>query len=140
MDLEAIQSMWAKDSIIDDVLLDEASMRIPQLHAKYLSLHNEYSLLIKKASHELKTLNHKKTLYCSGKAPPDDYTEPFPYKVMKSDVLSWVAVDESIQKVEMKLHYYDTVLNCCSEILKQIHQMSYNIRNTIEWRRFTNGI
>ena len=140
MDLEAIQSMWAKDSIIDDVLLDEASLKIPQLHAKYLSLHNEYSLLIKKASHELKTLHHKKTLYYSGKAPPEDYDEPFPYKVMKSDVVSWVAVDESIQKVEMKLHYYDTVLNCVSEILKQIHQMSYNIKNMIEWRRFTNGI
>lgn len=140
MDLEAIQNAWAKDSIIDDVLLDEASMKIPQLHAKYLSLHNEYSLLNKKATHELKTLHHKKSLYYSGKAPPEEYDEPFPYKVMKSDVASWVAVDESIQKVEMKLHYYDTVLNCVSEILKQIHQMSYNIRNTIEWRRFTNGI
>ena len=140
MDLEAIQSMWAKDSVIDDVLLDEASMKIPQLHAKYLSLHNEYSLLIKKATHELKTLTHKKTLYYSGKAAPEDYDEPFPYKVMKSDVQSWVAVDESIQRVEMKLCYYDTVMSCVSEILKQIHQMSYNIKNMIEWRRFTNGI
>lgn len=141
MDLEAIQSMWAKDSVIDDVLLDEASLRIPQLHAKYLSLHNEFSLLNKKATHELKTLSHKKTLYYSGKDLPEEYEkEPFPYKVMKSDVLSWVAVDESIQKVEMKLHYYDTVLNCVAEILKQIHQMSYNIKNMIEWRRFTSGI
>ena len=140
MDLEAIQDMWAKDSIIDDVLLDEASLKIPQLHAKYLSLHNEFSLLNKKANHELKSLTHKKTLYYSGKLPPEEYDEPFPYKVMKSDVQSWVAVDEQIQKVEMKLHYYDTVLNCLSDILKQVHQMSYNIKNMIEWRRFTNGI
>ena len=141
MDLEAIQSMWAKDSVIDDVLLDEASLRIPQLHAKYLSLHNEFSLLNKKATHELKTLSHKKTLYYSGKDLPEEYEkEPFPYKVMKSDVLSWVAVDEQIQKVEMKLCYYDTVLNAVTEIIKQIHQMSYNIKNMIEWRRFTNGV
>ena len=140
MDLETIQDMWAKDSVIDDVLLDEASLKIPQLHAKYLSLHNEYNLLIKKATHELKTLTHKKTLYYSGKASPEEYTEPFPYKVMKSDVLSWVAVDEQIQKVEMKLCYYDTVVSCVAEILKQIHQMSYNIKNIIEWRKFTNGI
>ena len=103
--------MWTKDSVIDDVLLDEASMKIPQLHAKYISLHNEVSLLNKKACQELKTLTHKKTLYYSGKADPEDYTEPFPYKVMKSDVMSWVAVDEQIQKVEMKLQYYDTLLN-----------------------------
>ena len=140
MDLETIQSMWAKDSVIDDVLLDEASLKIPQLHAKYLSLHNEFSLLNKKANQELKSLTHKKTLYYSGKAAPEEYNEPFPYKVMKSDVLSWVAVDEQIQKVEMKLCYYDTVLNAVTEIIKQIHQMSYNIKNMIEWRRFTNGI
>ena len=141
MDLETIQSMWAKDSVIDDVLLDEASIKIPQLHSKYLSLHNEFSLLHKKATHELKTLQHKKTLYYSGKDLPEEYEkEPFPYKVMKSDVLSWVAVDETIQKVEMKLHYYETVLHCVTEILKQVHQMSYNIKNMIEWRRFTTGI
>ena len=140
MDLETIQEMWVKDSVIDDVLLDEASLKIPQLHAKYLSLHNEFSLLNKKANQELKSLTHKKTLYYSGKAAPEEYNEPFPYKVMKSDVLSWVAVDEQIQKVEMKLCYYDTVLNAVTEIIKQIHQMSYNIKNMIEWRRFTNGI
>jgi hypothetical protein len=140
MDLETIQSMWAKDSVIDDVLLDEASLKIPQLHAKYLALHNEFSLLNKKANQELKSLTHKKTLYYSGKAAPEEYDEPFPYKVMKSDVLSWVAVDEQIQKVEMKLCYYDTVLNAVTEIIKQIHQMSYNIKNMIEWRRFTNGV
>ena len=37
MDLEAIQGMWAKDSIIDDILIDEAAIKIPQLHSKYLS-------------------------------------------------------------------------------------------------------
>jgi len=41
--------------------------------------------------------------------------------------------------VEMKLCYYDTVVSCVAEILKQIHQMSYNIRNTIQWRAFVNG-
>ena len=140
MDLETIQSMWAKDSVIDDVLLDEASLKIPQLHAKYLALYNEFSLLNKKANHELKSLTHKKTLYYSGKAAPEEYNEPFPYKVMKSDVLSWVAVDEQIQKVEMKLCYYDTVLNAVTEIIKQIHQMSYTISNIIKWRTFTGGV
>ena len=139
--LEKITDMWSQDSVIDDILLDEASIKIPQLHAKYLGFHTEFSLLHKKATHELKTLQHKKTLYYSGKDLPEEYEkEPFPYKVMKSDVLSWVAVDESIQKVEMKLHYYDTVLATVAEILKQVHQMSYNIKNIIEWRRFTNGV
>ena len=141
MDLQTITKMWKEDSQVDQVMLDEASLKIPQLHQKYMELMSEFNLLRKKKRQELKRLEHKKALYYSGKAAPEEYeAEPFNYKVMKSDVLSWVAVDEQIQKVEMKLCYYDTVLNCVTEILKQIHQMSYNIKNMIEWRRFTNGI
>lgn len=131
--------MWEKDSKIDDVMLDESSLRIPQIHQKYLSLHNEFSLLSKKASQELKRLQHKKWLYYSGKEVPDD-AEPFPYKVIKSDIQNWMGVDNDIMKVEMKLEYYSVILNCLSEILKQVHQMTYHIKQCIEWRRFVSGV
>ena len=139
MDLESIQQMWEKDSKIDDVMLDESSIRIPQLHHKYITLHNEFSLLNKKASQELRKLQHKKWLYYSGKEVPED-AEPFPYKVIKSDVPHWVQIDDDVMKVEMKLEYYDVVLHTLSDILKQVHQLSYNIKNAIEWRRFVGGV
>lgn len=131
--------MWEQDSKIDDVMLDESSIRIPQLHHKYITLHNEYSLLSKKASQELKRLQHKKWLYYSGKEVPED-SEPFPYKVIKSDVVHWVQIDDDVMKVEMKLEYYDVVLHTLSDILKQVHQLSYNIKNAITWRMFVNGV
>ena len=140
MNLEDIQEMWAKDSVIDDVMLDSSSMKIPQLHAKYITLHNEYSLLLKKAKQEQNRVVHLRTLYYSGRGTPDMYEDsPFDYKLIKSEVPSWVAVDESVNKVEMKVALYETTLNSLSDILKQIHQMSYNIKNMIEWRRFVNG-
>ena len=141
MNLEEIQNLWKKDSKIDDVLLDEAALKIPQLHQKYLTLLSEFTLLWKKKKQELKALQHKKWLYYSGKASPEEYEEqPFEYKVMKSDVNNWIAVDEQIQRVEMQIDYYNTTVNVLSEILKQVHQLSYNIKNAIEWRRFTNGV
>ena len=141
MNLEEIQNLWKKDSQIDEVMLDEAALKIPQLHHKYLTLYSEYTLLAKKKGQELKALQHKKWLYYSGKAAPEEYEEkPFDYKVMKSDVAQWVAVDEQIQKVEMQIDNYNVTVNTLSEILKQIHQLSYNIKNAIEWRRFTGGV
>lgn len=132
--------MWAKDSVIDDVMLDSSSMKIPQLHAKYITLHNEYSLLLKKAKQEHNRIIHLRTLYYSGRGTPDMYEDaPFDYKLIKSEVPSWVAVDASVNKVEMKVALYETTLNSLSDILKQIHQMSYNIKNMIEWRRFVGG-
>ena len=132
--------MWAKDSVIDDVMLDSSSMRIPQLHAKYITLHNEYSLLLKKAKQEQNRIIHLRTLYYSGRGTPEMYEDsPFDYKLIRSEVPSWVAVDESVNKVEMKVALYEVTLNTLSDVLKQIHQMSYNIKNMIEWRRFVSG-
>ena len=83
MDLEQIQSMWENDSKVDDVMLDQASLKIPQLHQKYLSLHSNFSLLLKKARQQHKKLSHNKWLYYSGKAAPEEYEDkPFNYKVM----------------------------------------------------------
>lgn len=140
MDLATITQMWKEDSKVDQVMLDEASLKIPQLHQKYLELLNEFNLLRKKKRQELKRLEHKKTLYYSGKAAPEEYeAEPFNYKVMKSDVPGWVAVDEQVNKIEMQLEYYDEVTETLREILKQVHQLSYNIKNAIQWRTFTSG-
>ena len=140
MNLEIINEMWSKDSKIDDVMLDNASLAIPQLHQKYLTLLTEFNLLQKKKSQDLKKLQHKKWLYYSGKAAPEEYEDkPFQYKVMKSDVPNWVSVDDDICKVEMQLDYYNAVIRTLEEILKQVHQMSYNIKNSIQWRSFIGG-
>ena len=139
MDLQHIQEMWERDSKIDDVMLDNASLAIPQLHSKYINLFNEYSLLSKKAKQQYKVIQHKKWLYYSGKEVPED-AEPFQHKVIKSDVANWIAVDQDIQKVEMKIDYYDVVLDTLRDILKQVHQMTYHIKQCIEWRRFVNGV
>jgi len=132
--------MWAKDSVIDDVLLDEASIKIPQLHSKYITLHSEFTLLLKKAKQEHNKIIHLRTLYYSGRGTPEMYEEtPFDFKLIRSEVPSWVAVDETVNKVEMKVVLYETTLNTLSEILKQIHQLSFNIKNMIAWRQFVNG-
>ena len=70
IDLNKINEMWEKDSKIDDVMLDQSTLKIPQLHQKYLSLHGEFKLLLAKKNQELKRMQHSKWLYYSGKANP----------------------------------------------------------------------
>lgn len=132
--------MWKKDSQIDDVLLDNAALQIPQLHNKYLTLLSEYNLLVKKKEQELKRIKHNRWLYYSGKAAPEEYeNEPFPHKVIKADIQNWMGVDDKIQKVEMQIDYYLTVSDTLREILRQINQLTYNIKSAIEWRKFVGG-
>ena len=141
MDLDKINEMWKKDSVIDDVLIDKAAINIPQLHQKYMTLHSEYTLLLKKKKLELRKMQHKKWLYYSGKADPSEYeAEPFNHKIMKGDVNYWVDVDEAVQRCELKVEYYCATIKTLEEILKQVNQMSFNIKNVIEWRRFVGGM
>jgi hypothetical protein len=141
MDIDKINEMWEKDAVIDDILLDQASLKIPQLHQKYLQILTNFRLLHKKASQELDKARFLKWMYYSGKADPKVYEDkPFPYKIMKSDVQNWVSVDEDIHKIELKIELYETTIKTLEEIIKQIHQMSYNIKNVIQWRTFTGGV
>ena len=139
MNLDDLQKMWEKDAVVDDTLLDEEALKIPQLHSKYLTLYNQFKLLMSKARMESKNINHKKWLYYSGKEVPED-AEPFNHKVIRSDVPNWVAVDEQVQKIEAKIEYYQVVLDFLSEVIRQINNRNYVITNAIQWRRFTSGV
>ena len=76
------------------------------------------------AKQEQNRIIHLRTLYYSGRGTPDMYEDsPFDFKLIRSEVPSWVAVDESVNKVEMKVALYETTLNTLNEILKQKHQL-----------------
>ena len=49
MNLDKIQEMWQKDSVIDPDNLHDESLKIPQLHSKYYTLYNTITRLREKA-------------------------------------------------------------------------------------------
>ena len=79
--------------------------------------------------------------YYTGKATADIYAqEPFPYKVRdKDDLKLYLDSDEKLSKVKLKIEYYDTMLKYLEEILRQVSNRTYQIKNAIEWRRFFSG-
>ena len=141
MNLETIQSMWEKDSQIDKDNLHNESLKIPALHAKYHELFNNILLLRKKAEQQRKNIRHERYEYYSGKADPDVYLEnPFPKKVRDKDAMQkYLDADEKLSQVNLKIDYYETMLNYIESILKQVSNRTYQIKNAIEWQRFTAG-
>ena len=66
--------------------------------------------------------------------------EPFPFKVRdKDDLKLYLDADEKLKNLSLKREYYDMMLRYTEEILKQISNRTYQIKNAIEWRRFTSG-
>ena len=135
LDLESIQEMWKKDSDIDRDNLHEESLKIPSLHAKYFELYNTIFLLRKKAEQQKKNIRHERYEYYSGKADPDVYIEnPFPKKIRDKDTMQkYLDADERLSGVSLKVEYYDVMLKYIEEILKQISNRPYQIKNSIEF-------
>ena len=130
MNLDEIQSLWEEDAKIDP----------DNLHAESNKIYNNILLLIKLEENKFKILKKEKWMYFSGKSEPEVYIKnPFDYKVLRQDIDKYMDADEDILKSISKMEYYQTMLSYLDSILKTIMNRSYQIKNSIEYMRFTAG-
>ena len=141
MDLEKIQAMWEKDSHIDPDNLHDESLKIPQLHSKYYTLYNTITLLREKAREQYNKFRLERYNYYTGKATAEVYAEePFPYKVREKDAIQrHLEADDKMNKIDMKIKYYDVMLKFLEEIIRAVSNRTYQIKNAIEWNKFQAG-
>ena len=141
MNLEQIQEMWEKDSKIDPDNLHDEPLKIPQLHSKYYTLYNTITLLRERAREQYNKVRLERYNYYTGKATAEVYAEePFPYKVREKDAIQrHLEADDKMNKVDMKIKYYDIMLKFLEEIIRNISGRTYQIKNAIEWNKFQAG-
>ena len=140
MDLETLQKQVDVDLKIDDTELDLESIRTPQLHNKYLKLFTKYSLQYKKAKDDYDGLYKFKWEYYTGKSTMEVYqAEPFDLKILKSDVHIYLNADEELQKLGQRTEYLNVIVVYIERVLREINNRNWNIRNTIEWKKFLHG-
>ena len=141
MNLEQIQEMWEKDSRIDPDNLHDESLKIPQLHSKYYTLYNTITLLRERAKEQYSKVRLERYNYYTGKASAEVYVEePFPYKVREKDAIQrHLEADDKMNKVDMKIKYYDIMIKFLEEIIRNISGRTYQIKNAIEWNKFQAG-
>ena len=141
MNLEKIQEMWEKDSQIDPDNLHDESLKIPQLHSKYYTLYNTITLLREKARESYAKVRLERYNYYTGKATAEVYAEePFPYKVREKDAIQrHLDADDKMNKIYMKIKYYDVMLKFLEEIIRAVSNRTYQIKNAIEWNKFQAG-
>ena len=133
--------MWEKDSQIDPDNLHDESLKIPQLHSKYYTLYNTITLLREKARESYAKIRLERYNYYTGKATAEVYAEePFPYKVREKDAIQrHLEADDKMNKIDMKIKYYDVMLKFLEEIIRNISGRTYQIKNAIEWNKFQAG-
>jgi hypothetical protein len=146
LNLEEIFKMWAKDSEIDDLRLDEASKKGASLHAKYLEMLSVSKLQLKRKDMEFKVLLKNKWLWYNGKMQKDEidrlgweYDALNGLKILKGEMDYYYNSDPHIQEMQAKIDYLKTLIETLEEIINNIRWRHSTIKNMIDWRRFESG-
>lgn len=146
LNLEDVLKMWAKDSEIDDLRLDEASKKTASLHAKYLEMLSVSKLQLKRRDMEFKVLLKNKWLWYNGKMQKDEidrlgweYDALNGLKILKGEMDYYYNSDPHIQEMQAKIDYLKTLIETLEEIINNIRWRHSTIKNMIDWRRFESG-
>lgn len=52
----------------------------------------------------------------------------------------YLDADEKLSQVSLKVEYYDVMLSYIEDILKMIHNRTYQIKNSIDYMKFSSGM
>ncbi len=138
--LDDVQHEWTIDSKIDPELLDEESIKIPQLHSKYLKYLSDVKLLKIKKEMEYRVLLREKFEYYTGKADEEVYKEkPFDLKILKQDLSLYMDSDSEIQELSARINYYEEIMFFLEKVLHCLNNRGFQIKNSIDWQKFMQG-
>lgn len=142
--LNELQDAWKTDCKIDELNLGSESIKTAELHSKYLNHLTNFKLQLRKFESQMLTLRRVKWRYFRGelsKLELDDlgweqYLGPQP---LKNEMQEYLDSDSEIIKINDKLDYVRACLYQCESIMKSLNSRTWDIKNAVEWTKFTNG-
>ena len=143
MKFEEIQIAWTRDCPIDETELAQESVKIPQLHNKYLIFYSNEKLKFKEIKYLFAGLIKRKRDYYSGRMTAKELEmadwEPFQLKLLKADVQEYIDADDNVIESKKLLALQEEKVNYLESIVKSLTTRGYLIKNAIDWKRFTEG-
>ena len=143
MTMDELFEMWKVDGKIDAANLGTESIRVPELHNKYFILYAKSGLKVKKLKSDLLELENAKTEYYSGAMDIEEIKqrgwEPMRNRIIRQDVPRHVEADKDIIRLSLTIAYHDSMTKYLEDIVKQINNRNFYIKNAIEFAKFQSG-
>ena len=143
MTLEEIFAHWEKDSKIDRSDISQESIKVPELHHKYMKIYTPESLQLRKLKQEYKSLYKLKWEYYLGIMDYDTMKElgwePISLKILKQDVDIYISSDKDLQAINNKIAIQEEKTAVLESMIKMISTRNYTIKNYIDFERFQVG-
>jgi hypothetical protein len=143
MKLTDIRKMAEQDAVIDSTELGTESIKIPQLHNKYLVLMQDEKFALQQMNIQFYQMKRLKWEYYTGKMDKETLDslgwQPFQLNVLKKDLDLYFDADEDLVELKGKIIYQDSKIDFLENTLKTLNNRNWVIRNAIEWNKFIQG-
>jgi hypothetical protein len=144
MNLEELYSEWENDCKIDDNKLDTESIRTPNIHSKYLRVLMGYKMKLSSLKTEYNMLRQKKFRYYRGEMGKTELEENGwnqwqGVKPLKNEMNEFLEGDADLNRITIKCEYLENMIQGVESIMNQVKARDWQIRNTIEWKKFIAG-
>jgi hypothetical protein len=144
MNLEELKNSITKDSQIDSTELGIESLKIPQIHSKYLNQLTDLKLLLVKQQQDYAVLKLRKWKIYTGKASQEELEQwnedPFELDILRTDVDKFIDADKSLNDMKAKLSVTEVKIKTIEEFLKSLNNRNFSIKSAIDWQKMMNGI
>ena len=143
MKLEDIQELWHRDSEIDYTELGTESIRIPQIHDKYLKIFTDERIRLKGVEFELSKMVRTKTEYYSGKMSQEELErhgwEQYLGRLLKNEIANYIESDDDVIKLKQQLVVLQEKVNYLDSVIRMINNRGFQIKNALDWLKFSHG-
>lgn len=143
--LNELQEEWKSDCKIDELNLGSESTKTPELHAKYLNYLTTFKLQLRKYESQMLTLRRIKHRYFRGELSKEEldnlgWDQYLGNQPLKNEMQEFLDSDEDVIKIVDKVEYVKACLYQCETIMRSLNSRTWDIKNAVEWTKFTNGL
>lgn len=144
MTIEEILKEWDIDSEMDDNHIDNESIKVPKLHAKYIRHLIQAKLKNTKIQNEFNLLKKTKFRYYRGELSRDELAELNwqqwqGVKPMKNEMEQFLDGDIDLNNIKVKIEYLNSMVYLLESILGQIKARDWQLKNVLEYKKFIAG-
>ena len=143
MKLEEIQELWNRDREIDYTELGTESIRIPQIHDKYLKIYTDERIKLRGLEFELSKLVRAKTDWYAGRMSQEELEErgwdQFLGRLLKNEISNYIESDNDVIKIKQHIAILQEKNNYLDSIIKMISNRGFQIKNALDWLKFSHG-
>lgn len=143
MTLDALHTAWAADAQLDFSRPDAELRNIPLLHSKYWQIYTTErgrGIVLKK---EYDALKRAKTDWYTGRMSDEELKDrqwpPQQLHILRQDVDSYLSADPDLSLLSGKLETQNLKIDFIEDIIKNINNRNFILKNYIEYLRFSNG-